>query len=86
MNKALIGRAVYGCAFLAVAQAAGTGAWARLSPSHLGHEPFPRTDDRNGEAQRNSTGADSRITHQIEFLSVELEKFEAETRGISERN
>jgi len=51
VNKALIGRAVYGCAFLAVAQAAGTGAWARLSPNHLG-----------------------------------LEKFEAETRGISERN
>jgi hypothetical protein len=33
-----------------------------------------------------STGEDSRITHQIEFLSVELEKFEAETRGTSQRN
>jgi hypothetical protein len=31
-----------------------------------------------------STGEDSRITHQIEFLSVELEKFEAETRRTSE--
>ena len=30
-----------------------------------------------------STGEDSRITHQIEFLSVELEKLEIETRGIS---
>lgn len=27
------------------------------------------------------TGADYRITHQIEFLSVELEKFEGEVRG-----
>jgi hypothetical protein len=33
-----------------------------------------------------STGEDSRISHQVEFLSVELEKLETETRGISERN
>jgi hypothetical protein len=32
------------------------------------------------------TGEDSRITHQIEFLSVELEKFENEVRGISGAN
>jgi hypothetical protein len=32
------------------------------------------------------TGEDSRITHQIEFLSVELEKLEAETRGVSPLN
>jgi hypothetical protein len=31
-----------------------------------------------------STGEDSRIIHQIEFLSVELEKLEAETRRTSE--
>jgi len=86
VNKALIGRAVYGCAFLAVAQAAERVRGPDFRQTTWGMSRFPRTDDRNGEAQRNSTGADSRITHQIEFLSVELEKFEAETRGISERN
>ena len=33
-----------------------------------------------------STAEASRITHQIEFLSVEMEKFEAEVRGVSSHN
>jgi hypothetical protein len=32
------------------------------------------------------TGQDSRITHQVEFLSIELEKFESEVRGVSQPN